>query len=228
MFTSSLPRFQHSTDCKVQSLIFDFDGTVADTSFLALDILEKLRGQSFSEEQLNRLRDKSSKEVLRELNIGTLELLKLLYLGRRNMHKRLDEIQPIPGLNQVLHDLKAKGIQLFVVTSNSRKNVQRFFAGRHLENPFSDVCSSFSLFNKHQKIRSLIRKRGFDPSKVLYVGDETRDIDAAKRVGMPSVAVTWGFNSRSALEQHRPNYICERPDQLHAIVQSASMSDVKH
>ncbi len=46
------------------------------------------------------------------------------------------------------------------------------------------------------------------------MGDETRDIEAAKKSKIKIVAVTWGFNSSNVLAQHQPDFLIDIPQQL--------------
>ena len=48
----------------------------------------------------------------------------------------------------------------------------------------------------------------------MYVGDEARDMEAARRAGVHSVGVTWGFNNRSALEKANPEKLVDKPKDL--------------
>jgi phosphoglycolate phosphatase-like HAD superfamily hydrolase len=43
-----------------------------------------------------------------------------------------------------------------------------------------------------------------NPAETTYIGDEGRDIEAAKRVGVRSVAVNWGYNNAELLASHHP------------------------
>ena len=62
--------------------------------------------------------------------------------------------------------------------------------------------------------KKLLKKYKTDKSQTFYIGDETRDIDAAKKNGIYAVAVTWGFNSEKILLQHQPDFIARRPEDL--------------
>ena len=57
-----------------------------------------------------------------------------------------------------------------------------------------------------------------DKSKAYYIGDETRDIEAAKKNHIKSIAVTWGYNSETALEKYDPSYIAKTPKDLLTIL----------
>jgi len=52
------------------------------------------------------------------------------------------------------------------------------------------------------------------------VGDETRDIEAAKAAGFQSVAVTWGYNSKKVLENARPDFIVEDFSALESLLRT--------
>ena len=49
---------------------------------------------------------------------------------------------------------------------------------------------------------------------MFYIGDETRDIDAAKQCGISAVAVTWGFNSEAIIAKHNPHYLVRHPKDI--------------
>ena len=55
--------------------------------------------------------------------------------------------------------------------------------------------------------------------EVVYVGDEVRDIKAAKRAGMKIIAASWGYNEREALEKYKPDLIVDRPVELIEVVE---------
>ncbi len=54
----------------------------------------------------------------------------------------------------------------------------------------------------------------FSPGDMLFVGDETRDVEAAHKAGIPIAAVTWGYNSRRSLDGMKPGRIYDRPADL--------------
>ena len=50
--------------------------------------------------------------------------------------------------------------------------------------------------------------------EIIYVGDEMRDIEASKKVGIPVIAVSWGLNKREALESFKPDQMAHSPKDL--------------
>ena len=57
-------------------------------------------------------------------------------------------------------------------------------------------------------------KTQYKDSLFYYIGDETRDITAAKKSQWMSVAVTWGYHSKSALSLFQPDYMIDHPQEL--------------
>jgi phosphoglycolate phosphatase-like HAD superfamily hydrolase len=53
---------------------------------------------------------------------------------------------------------------------------------------------------------------------MIYIGDEIRDVKAAKKAAIPVAAVGWGFNSAGALEAFSPDFLLSHPDDLHQLV----------
>ena len=99
------------------------------------------------------------------------------------------------------------------VTSNTEVNVQIFLRSHGLE-LFDFIRCSSKLLGKARMIRSVIRKQHVRAAEILFVGDETRDIEACQKVGVRIAAVTWGYNSRRSLVAMKPDFIFEDPKEL--------------
>ena len=67
---------------------------------------------------------------------------------------------------------------------------------------------------KAKTLKKIARYSQIEPRKIIFIGDEVGDVKAAKRVGFYSIAVSWGFNDRQALEQHSPDAVVDHPQQL--------------
>ena len=88
------------------------------------------------------------------------------------------------------------------------------FLTRHHLPYFEFVRCSSKLFGKGREIRRILRQEKLSPSEILYIGDETRDIEAAKETGLRMAAVTWGYNSESALLAMAPDHLISSPGEL--------------
>ena len=63
-------------------------------------------------------------------------------------------------------------------------------------------------------LQKIMKKHSLAPEELLYVGDELRDLRAARRANVAAVAVTWGLNSRTSLAQANPAYLLDHPGEL--------------
>jgi phosphoglycolate phosphatase len=198
-------------------LIFDFDGTIADTFDAAVTILNKLAAEfgfrALQPKDLAKARDMRTRQLMRFLHIPTRKMSRLARRGSEELYACIHSIQPLPGMLQALRDLQALGYSLGIITSNTEVNVGIFLKNHGLE-LFDFVRCSSKLLGKARMIRSVMRRQQVRAADILFVGDETRDIEAAKKVGIRMAAATWGYNSRRSLEAMKPDFVFESPSEL--------------
>ena len=204
-------------------IIFDFDGTLADTIDILLSITNRLSAEfgfkSATKEELAQLSNLNSWQILQYSGISIFKFPLLIRRLKAELHSEVPHIQLFPGIKEVLLELKKRGFQLGIITSNSRENVLGALEKNGLQDTFTFIYSG-STFGKHKVINKWLRIENINTEKVVYVGDEIRDIDAAKKTGIKVIAVGWGFNSPQALAAQNPNFLIERPQELIEIINS--------
>jgi len=202
----------------VKVIIFDFDGTLADTLEPLLAITNRLAAEfnypSLDLEAVQNLQKLSTREIIRQSRIPPLKIPFLLRRLKADLHKEIHQVNVFPGIPQALKSLHQEGHQLGIVTSNSTENVNVFLRAHQLNDLFDFVHSGTTIFGKHRIIRRILRQRNIDQSSVLYVGDETRDIESAGKLPIQIASVTWGFNTRQVLAQFNPDYLLDTPADL--------------
>ena len=199
-------------------IIFDFDGTIADSFNAVLRISNRLAAEfgypSTSPEAADQLKHLSSREILRRSNVA---LWKLPFLVRRfqiELNREICQLHSIAGIKEALLALKQQGDQLGIVTSNSKENVAEFLTAQGWDNLFDFVDTGLTLFGKGRIIQRILKQHNLPRELAIYVGDETRDIEAARKIAIPVIAVSWGFNSKQALATHAPDALIDRPSEL--------------
>lgn len=197
-------------------IIFDFDGTLVDSYNSLIDkfalIADKFKIKKVDPELRPRLRDLSTREILKELNIPLYKLPLLIKAVRVLFKNSMHELKPIDGMTPVFEAFHQAGNHLGIVTSNSEENVEVWLKLQDWENYFKFIRCESNYFSKHRLLRKL--KKQYKNEVIWYVGDETRDVEAGKRVGIKTAAVTWGYNSEKALEKIKPDLIAYRPHDL--------------
>jgi phosphoglycolate phosphatase len=200
-------------------VIFDFDGTIVDSIPTALtaynQLAEEFRLKSIDHEQFVALRGKSLPAILSELEIPWLKIPQLLLRGRELMAKEIDNMSPCDGMAELVEQMREREYVVAILTSNATENVERFFARNGISKPtFIDTVSR--LQRKSDFLKK--RQKQYKGNRLIYVGDEVRDIEAARKAGIHSIAVEWGFNTRESLLAATPTELVTDSQQLLAAV----------
>lgn len=201
-------------------IVFDFDGTIADSIDLIINII-KQRATDYGSAKIDdalvqNIRGRDVREVMRSLDIPLRKLPFFARRARHDMEQAIGSVNLVAGIDTVIQELRQSGKTLGVVTSNSEKNVEQFLLRHGL--PPMDFIYSVGLFNKSRVFNRVMRTLKVPASKLLYIGDETRDVRAARAVSVDIAAVTWGFNSRDILTEYQPTYIADKPEDLLAFI----------
>ena len=205
----------------MKTIIFDFDGTIADTFKMTVEIAHNLTGHKslIDAKEVRELKRESMIEVAERLDVPKYMWPFLIYRGRKQMGKRLNEIKLFSGMEEVLESLHSHGYRMFVMSSNSSKNINRFLHHHGLRGYFKKIYGGVSLLGKSGTLRKILKQNKLHPEDVIYVGDEMRDIESAKNVGSEVVAVGWGFNDVERLENEQPTVLVRsRPELLKVLL----------
>lgn len=216
--TLTLRKLQMIQTIAPKALIFDFDGTIADTQNTFIAIANRLAPQfgyrPLEPEQIDALRNLHSRAVIKASGLPLYKLPFFLHRAKRELRKEIQGVQPIAGMVEALQDLRDGGYRLGIITSNLQENVAFFLEVNQLQHLFEFAYSGITIFGKSRTIRRALRELQLAPTEAIYLGDETRDIEAARRSQVAAVAVGWGFNSRTALLEMEPDALVERPQDI--------------
>lgn len=205
-------------------IIFDFDGTIADTLDAIVDISNRLalefgyKQTSFAE--ITQLKNLNSREIIKQSGISIFKVPFLIRKVKAELNKEIEGLKPVIGIKEALTELKAQGNNLLIITSNSKDNVISFLEQNNLQYLFSSVYSGATLFGKSKIINKILKQEDINIEQVIYVGDETRDIESARKSKIKAIAVTWGFNSKKVLAEQNPDYLIHQPYELINVIES--------
>lgn len=204
----------------IDAVIFDFDGTLANTIDLNFSVYNELalkyRLNQITKEDLCALKEKSTPEILSALGVSKFMAPFVIADGRRRLTKYIKSLridQDIASLVRQVHGQLKVGI----VSTNSQKNIECFLQYNDL-NDYDFIVGSVRLLGKRSALSKIIKKQKLRPGHVVYVGDEIRDILAARECGLIAVSVSWGYNSKQALSAHQPDYLVESPKEFLTIL----------
>lgn len=195
-------------------VIFDFDGTLADSltwfRTAMAEVIDRHGLKPLCEERAEALRGMRPKEIMTELGIPAWKLPFIAADVRARAAENVDKIHLFDGIAPSLHELHASGVKLALVSSNGETAVREVL-GPELSSLFSQFSCGAALFGKASVFRKVMRKAHASPERTLSVGDETRDIEAAREAGCDCAAVSWGFATRDALEREAADLLLDTP-----------------
>lgn len=200
-----------------KTIIFDFDGTIADSFIVIKNILLNLSDdfgyKKPTEKEINLLRLKHPKEIIKMLGIPYYKIPFLVHRLNTEIQQKISEIKPIAGIKEALLALKSEKYTLGILSSANQKNVTTFLKNNDIE-VFSFIQTGIGIFGKAPVLNQVLRKQKINKSDAIYVGDEIRDIEAAKKVGIKIIAVAWGFNEEKGLITFHPDALIDEPNKL--------------
>lgn len=204
---------------KILHLIFDFDGTIVDNLDSVFALVKEILAEKGTRlpGELKDLRQKGIRQVIKELKISKSEWLKHYRRLKETIGDSLMKSDPVEGLPEVLREL-SKNCDLYVMSSNKKENITEFLEKHRLLEYFSGVYEDSSYFGKHGTLKKIIRDLKLARGEVAYVGDESRDIEATKKAGIISIAVTWGFEGETPLRSEAPDFLLHESKELLAVV----------
>ncbi len=201
----------------LKAVIFDFDGTLADTRQILYKVYDRLSEKHklppIPHDRLDHFRSMTIRERFKVFNVPLLKLPALLREGLPIYNEYIEAAEPYRGIEEMVHQLREAGLLMTIVSSNAIGNIKHFLEAHRLD-IFDRVQATPGLFGKHHTIKRLLHDLKLEPAEAIYVGDEFRDIAACKKVPISIISVTWGYDHVNLLRQGEPDYLADRPEEI--------------
>jgi pyrophosphatase PpaX len=211
---------------RLQTVLFDLDGTLIDSIRLILDSYHHTLTQ-------HNLPARSDEEWLR--GVGTPlhvqfshlpdspEMLEAMIATYREFNlKHHDRMVSVyPGVVKAVREIKSAGIQTGLVTSKNRQGALRGLTLAGLEALMDVMVCADEVSNPKphpEPVEKAVALLGADPARTVYVGDSIHDMQSGRAAGVKTAAALWGPFGRSHLESAGPDYWLEKPEDLVGLV----------
>lgn len=196
--------------------LFDFDGTLADSQDWFLGVFDQLADR-FGYRRLApgdraRLRGLETREILRDLGVPLWKLPMIAKHLRTLAARDIDQIALFPGAAEMLAAVQASGVRIAVVSSNDEQNVRRVLDGAVAQ--VAHFACGAGLFGKAGKIRGVLKALRAEPAGAILIGDEARDMAAARDAAIDCGLVAWGYADPAFLRTLSPTLFFERMDEI--------------
>lgn len=211
-------------DNENKCVVFDFDGTLADTEgflrHIYSDIAREKKWVALDRKKFRNLFTASIWDAALWARFRPWRLAHLVNQSRLRLQARSDEIAVFPGMKEVIKKLDKDGFDIYALSRNWQSTVQLVVDKNGLGSVVH-VMEKPGFFSKHKSVRKLLEQKNYQKDVTWMVGDEVRDLYAAKRAGVPFIAVTWGFQDQKTLKTFKPSAIAKKPEDILKIVQKA-------
>jgi HAD superfamily hydrolase (TIGR01509 family) len=207
----------------IKAVLFDLDGTLVEFRFNVKEsriaMIDWLSKNSFDTSTLSA--ETKTQRIFDEVNNQCKNRNKDFAEVRKKLSQILEtfeysafkEANPYPGSLGLLKKLRTSNIASAIVTNSGRGPVSYILRRTGFLPYLSLVVSREDMEQLKPEPEGLLRALQvlhFSPEDAIYVGDSTIDIDAAKKAGVPSVAICAGMYKADVLLQHSPDYLIER------------------
>ncbi len=205
----------------MKHILFDFDGTIADSEQAALGIINQIADRHgyrhLRMDEVESLRRMPIRDRFRILGLPMRKLPGWAKEYNDLFSHAVGEVNPIAGMPELIEDLHRKGYVISILSSNAEDNI-RYFLERHAIHQVREVLCSHRIFSKARMIRRHMRRNRLSADDLYYVGDEHRDVVACKKAGVPVIWVRWGFDGFEAVASAQPEFVAEKPEDILGIV----------
>ncbi len=209
----------------IEAVLFDLDGTVANTNELIYESFSKLFREQLklevTDEDIYSLFGEPLEYSLRKYSSSAEELLSFFRAFNEANHDKM--IQSFVGVEEALITLKENGLKLGIVTSKREAMARRSLDVLGLTDYF-EVLITPELTKKHKPEPEPLYKAcellgGIDPKNTIMVGDATYDILCGNSAGATTVAVSYSMIDPLRLRKAEPHYMVDDLREIVALVQ---------
>ncbi len=198
-------------------VIFDFDGTLADSlpwlHGVFSDLAREFGFRVPAAADLEALRRTPPRDALALLRVSRWKMPFIAARVRRRMSAELHAIRAFAGVEEMLQRLDEAGVVLAVVSSNSRRNIEQVLGPVAAARVAHWACGA-GLLGKAALFRRVLARSRIPAAQAICIGDEIRDAQAARAAGVAFGAVGWGYHTLDALLGERPAEVFEQVGDL--------------
>lgn len=205
----------------MKHIIFDFDGTLADSTAVFASawntLAQKYKFKGIELKEIDALKKLSISERSKLFDFPMYKLPMILPQFYKLYRQSLNDVHLFEGMKEVLIEIDKRGYKILIISSNSKENILEFLKmnGIHC---VADVLCSNRIFGKDKVMKKFLKEANVESSDVIYIGDEQRDIVACKKAGVPIIWVEWGYDAKEVVQNEEPEYIVTTPQEILEII----------
>lgn len=201
-------------ESKYKLIIFDFDGTLANSFPWFVSIYDDLANRfglpKLAKEELEHFRQTDMARVFKDKKISLWKVIRIGNYLKKMMTSQIEQIRLADGMQTVIDAVSPLGIKLAVVSSNKEENVRKVLGERNAA-LFDHFECGVSINGKASKFKKILKSTNISPDQVLSIGDEVRDLTSSHKVGIAFGAAAWGYTDIEILRAYTPDEVFTHP-----------------
>jgi pyrophosphatase PpaX len=209
----------------ISTVLFDLDGTLINTNPLITETFRQtlnhyMPERVFTDEDIMEFIGPTLDQTFSGLIFEKKDEMTTYYRKiNKELHDQMVEIYPT--VEEGLKQLKENGIRLGIVSSKKNDMVLHGLQYFKLDHLFEIVIGNDDVINPKphpEPIELAITKMNITKEEVIFVGDNSHDIESGKNAGVITCGVSWSLRGANYLKQFNPDYILEDMTQLMKII----------
>ena len=210
----------------VSAVIFDLDGTLADTmddlKTAMNNMLKRLGYKTRSKPELLSFINRGARNFVRSSLPKVVQDSELILDSAMEIYEQeyaqcyCESTYAYDGMKEALEGLKEKGIRIGVLSNKQDAFVKHICEKLFGKGFFKVTMGQTSLPTKPDPQGALLvcKLLGVKPQNCIFVGDSDIDMMTAQNAGMTSIGVSWGYRSEDVLSRAGADYIVESTEEL--------------
>lgn len=194
---------------KTKIVMFDFDGVIVNSCDMALEINREYFGSmEYSEVQDWAEGNVYNRKLREEEGNGS----EIYYFEQYS--KRVTELVPVEGIENVFKELIKQNFKLIIVSSADEEIIKNYLEKYNLEKYFIKIMARKTHTSKVEKFKMVFEEFKIKPKETLLITDSVGDVKEAHEVKMKAIGVLWGLHERERLERNGVDFVAEKPEDI--------------
>ena len=207
---------------EIRAVLYDFDGTLADTTELVMECYRRTMRQHLGEvppaEEWLRGFGTPLEVQMSRFAASRLQCDEMIATYRQHQEDQAEGlVRPFPGVMDTLDTLRERGMKMAIVTSRHRESTLRAIDICGLTDRFAEIVSPEDVSSPKphpEPVLTALDRLEVAAAEAIFVGDSPHDMAAGREAGTATAAALWGPFARSVLEAERPTYLLRHPSDV--------------
>jgi len=193
-------------------IVFDFNGTLVDSSEVMNEILNDLISKS-------HFKSLSPKDFEKVRNLPFFKKIKVIMFAIKHQKEfmklfgqNLSKVEFANGVKDMLQHLNKTDRRFSILSSNDSDVIVKFFEMHDI--PVQSVHRSQRLFGKKKAFKNFMKQKNCKPGDILYICDEKKDVEVCNACSIDVIFVNWGLDADEDLAGLKIKAVVHTPEEL--------------